>query len=175
MRHSLGLNDKGHGRSYRNHFCTGPGSKDYDDCEAMVVAGYMKLVRGPHPLSGGDNTYAVTTEGVAVVERFKEPEAVLTRPQQRYRDWLKSGSDAPFYEWLKNRSYVHCGAPPPANDWIAGDFLGRAANTGSNDEEIKLLQGAVRELLDMMPRNRIAAAKGKLDELLGNKAKTNQG
>lgn len=39
LRHTLGLN---RGRSeYRNRFVTGEGSKDFADCEALVIAGLM--------------------------------------------------------------------------------------------------------------------------------------
>lgn len=39
LRHTLGV---GRGRiGWRNHFCTGPGSDDYADCEALVAAGLM--------------------------------------------------------------------------------------------------------------------------------------
>ena len=35
LRHTLGV---GRGRmGWRNHFCTGPGSDDYADCEALVL------------------------------------------------------------------------------------------------------------------------------------------
>jgi hypothetical protein len=39
MKHALGA---GKGRpGWRNYFVTGPGSDDYDDCEALVAAGMM--------------------------------------------------------------------------------------------------------------------------------------
>lgn len=64
LRHSLGL---GRGsRAYRNHFVTGPGSADYDHCEALVVAGLM-VKRAGHPLTGGDPVYHVTDAGKAVI------------------------------------------------------------------------------------------------------------
>ena len=40
LRHSLGLTSPNR-REYRNHFCTGPGSKDYSDCMALVESGHM--------------------------------------------------------------------------------------------------------------------------------------
>ena len=42
LRHSLGLTSPNR-REYRNHFCTGPGSKDYSDCMALVESGHMIL------------------------------------------------------------------------------------------------------------------------------------
>lgn len=62
LRHALGLKPDGSGRSYRCHFVTGPGSDDFDDCEALTVAGYMTKRPGSL-LSGGDPTYLVTNEG----------------------------------------------------------------------------------------------------------------
>jgi hypothetical protein len=36
LRHALGWP-----KNYRNHFCTGEGSDDFADCEALVEAGMM--------------------------------------------------------------------------------------------------------------------------------------
>lgn len=65
LRHALGLRDDGSGRPYRNHFVTGPGSTDFDGCEALVASGAMRK-RAGSPLSGGDPIYTVTAEGEAV-------------------------------------------------------------------------------------------------------------
>ncbi|HJR14213.1 MAG TPA: hypothetical protein VJ833_09985 [Rhodanobacteraceae bacterium] len=67
LRHSLGIGDNGKGSSYRNHFCTGPGSKDYDDCQALVAEGYMTR-RAGGPLSGGDDIFVVTDAGKAAAK-----------------------------------------------------------------------------------------------------------
>lgn len=40
LRHSLGLTRKN--ESYRNHFVTFPGGKDYEDCMFLVGQGYMR-------------------------------------------------------------------------------------------------------------------------------------
>lgn len=64
LRHALGV---GRGRTgWRNHFCTGPGSDDYADCEALVAYGLMTK-RSGGPLSGGDPVYRVTQAGEEVV------------------------------------------------------------------------------------------------------------
>lgn len=64
MRHALGC---GRGKpGWRNHFVTGPGTDDYDDCEALVAAGLMRK-RSGGPLSGGDPVYSVTDAGVEAV------------------------------------------------------------------------------------------------------------
>lgn len=64
LRHSLGLDEHGNGHTYRNHFVTGPGSTDYDDCRALVQAGYMRKHRAS-PITGGDPWFSVTDEGRA--------------------------------------------------------------------------------------------------------------
>lgn len=61
LQHSLGLSS---GRQYRNHFCTGPGSTDYDDCMALVEQGLMTR-RAGNALSGGDDIFYVTEAGIA--------------------------------------------------------------------------------------------------------------
>jgi len=65
LRHALGLKADGSGRAYRRHFVTGPGSDDFDDCEALVATGAMTKRPGS-PLSGGDPTYFVTDAGSAL-------------------------------------------------------------------------------------------------------------
>ena len=73
MKHALGAGRGAPG--WRNHFVTGPGSDDYDDCEALVAAGLMAK-RSGGPLSGGDPVYRVTDAGQdALVGRPKTPNA----------------------------------------------------------------------------------------------------
>lgn len=70
LRHALGV---GRGRTgWRNHFVTGPGSDDYDHCEALVVSGLM-VKRPGHPLTGGDPVYHVTDDGKAVIGGARVP------------------------------------------------------------------------------------------------------
>ena len=71
MKHALGAGRGAPG--WRNHFVTGPGSDDYDDCEALVATGLMTK-RSGGPLSGGDPVYRVTDAGQdALVGRPKTP------------------------------------------------------------------------------------------------------
>lgn len=59
LRHALGWP-----KNYRNHFCTGEGSNDFADCEALVSAGMMtRNKRDWVP----DIIYTVTEYGRAVV------------------------------------------------------------------------------------------------------------
>lgn len=65
LRHAIGLNDDGRpGKAgeYRNHFVTGEGSDDYDDCKALVASGHM-IRRAGSPLTGGDDLFMVTDTG----------------------------------------------------------------------------------------------------------------
>lgn len=65
LRHTLGLRDDGSGRSYRNHFVTGPGSTDFDNCEALLSMGLMRKSPG-HVLTGGDQCYLATPAGITL-------------------------------------------------------------------------------------------------------------
>jgi hypothetical protein len=102
LQHSLGVDKFGQGRQYRNHFCTGPGSKDYDDCKSLVAAGLMAEHPGSE-LTGGDNLFTVTPAGIDYVALHSPPvppEQKLTRSQRRYRQYLASNCDWSFAEWL---------------------------------------------------------------------------
>ncbi len=64
--HSLGLDQYGEGKQYRNHFCTGPGSTDFDDCQSLVELGMMTSRPG-NEISGGDTIFSVTQKGIDFV------------------------------------------------------------------------------------------------------------
>lgn len=64
VRHALGIGRGNH----RNHFVTGPGSDDFDDCRALVAMGYMHEYAG-NPLTGGDPCFKVTQEGRAAIAK----------------------------------------------------------------------------------------------------------
>ena len=106
LQHSLGLDQRGQGTSYRNHFVTGPGSTDHDDCTALVNAGLMTRRTG-HPLAGGDDVFNVTASGRSAVAGHSPPLPKLTRAQQTYRDWLQCDIDVPFIEYAKWKSRVY--------------------------------------------------------------------
>ena len=84
---ALGLNFAKHAVAV-----TGPGSDDYDDCEALVAAGMMTK-RSAGPLSGGDPVYRVTDAGQdALVGRPKTPNVrakAATTAAQEYEDGTK--------------------------------------------------------------------------------------
>jgi len=58
--HSLGLTTKK--VPYRNHFYTGVGSKDYDDCESLVSKDLMHKRSDPFNDFCKDNYYYVVTK-----------------------------------------------------------------------------------------------------------------
>lgn len=66
LQHSLGLNGKGQGVQYRNHFVTGEGCSDHQTCMELVEKGFMKQRVGS-ALSGWDDVFYVTPAGIAHV------------------------------------------------------------------------------------------------------------
>lgn len=68
-RHALGLPNKKN-TTNRNYFCTGSGSTDYADWEAMVASGDAILRITPH--FGGDNLYHLTMKAALSVRGPKE-------------------------------------------------------------------------------------------------------
>lgn len=69
LQHSLGLT-RGT-EMYRNHFVTGPGSRDWDDCCALVEAGMMTK-RSSSILPEDDRCFHVTDKGKAFVLELSE-------------------------------------------------------------------------------------------------------
>ncbi len=102
LRHSLGLDYNGRGRQYRNHFVTGPGTKDWDDCNALVSAGFMRSFP-PSEMSAGDWVFSVTDSGRAQVNASAPPPVKLSRGRRRYLAFLHADSGLGFGEWLKTK------------------------------------------------------------------------
>jgi hypothetical protein len=99
--HSLGLDDNGHGREYRNHFATDPKSQDGILCEHLCTKGYMQD-HGEQSMWGGMHCYCVTEQG----KEFARTKAIhprLTRSQKRYRAFLSADCGMRFGEWLKRK------------------------------------------------------------------------
>jgi len=75
IRHALGIRDGKPG--YRNHFCTGEGSDDFADCEALVKIGAMERhTREWTP----DYIYTVTA---AAQSLFLLPNAEIEHPEKQ--------------------------------------------------------------------------------------------
>lgn len=102
LQHSLGLDQYGEGRQYRNHFVTGEGSDDFPLCRELVADGLM-TERAGNKLTGGSPVFFVTRAGidfVAKISPIKPPEKKLTRSQRRYREWLRADCGLSFGEWI---------------------------------------------------------------------------
>jgi len=102
LQHSLGLDDCGRGRDYRNHFVTGEGSTDYPDCLALCELGLMKN-HGGSELTGNMDCFSVTDAGRKAVRLESPKPPKVSRSRQRYLRWLGGPSCAmSFGEWLKH-------------------------------------------------------------------------
>ena len=88
LQHSLGLDEYGRGTRYRNHFCTGPGSKDFEYCQTLAEQGLM-VDHGPRKMFAGDHLFEVTAAGDDAVRECSPKPPKLTRSQKRYRAYLE--------------------------------------------------------------------------------------
>lgn len=67
--HALGLDRDS--QPYRNHFVTGPGSKDYHNCMSLVERGYMVHYRSLDGPTGGNDYFTVTVKGMEIVMNYE--------------------------------------------------------------------------------------------------------
>lgn len=102
LQHSLGLDDYGRGKAYRNHYATEPGCDSYLDCVALVELGFMRD-EGKIVIWGGLHAFVVTDSGKSAVREHSPKPPKLTRSQQRYKEFLESDSGWTFGEFLKWR------------------------------------------------------------------------
>lgn len=103
LQHSLGVGDYGDKPSHRNHFVTGAGSDDFDNCMKLVCLGLMQTRTMNKELTGGDDCFVVTTKGVdyvALNSPTRPPQPKLTRSKQRYQDYRRSEYNGSFAEYL---------------------------------------------------------------------------
>jgi hypothetical protein len=99
LQHALGLDRYGCGSGYRNHFVTGPGTPDFEQCRELAAQGLMED-HGVHPMCGGSHLFTVTEAGRRYVRDHSRKPPKLTRSQRRYRDYLAADSGLSFREWL---------------------------------------------------------------------------
>lgn len=98
LRHSLGIDDAGNWKIYRNRYVSDPDN----DLKQLVAIGLLHD-HGAMEVYGSMHAYSVTEAGRAVViESMPRPER-LTRSQRRYRDYLTSDCGLSFSEYLKSR------------------------------------------------------------------------
>lgn len=106
LRHSLGVDQFGQGKMYRNHFCAG--GSDETICRELVALGYMRTWAGAAEDGSIPNfpyyNCSVTEEGKAAVLRESPKPPRLTRGQQRYREFLRADTGRSFSEWLKDQA-----------------------------------------------------------------------
>jgi len=88
LQHSLGLDQYGRGNSYRKHFVTGPESKDFEHCQALVALGLMEDHGCRGKLTGGMHLFTVTPNGVDAVALQSPRPPKVSRSKQRYLDYL---------------------------------------------------------------------------------------
>lgn len=97
LQHSVGVDQYGQGRMYRNHFCAG--ERDATDCRELVAQGLMwNWEREGLPYYN----CSVTDAGKAAIREHSPKPPLLTRSQQRYRRFLDADSGYSFIEWLRN-------------------------------------------------------------------------
>jgi hypothetical protein len=106
IQHSLGVDQYGQGRQYRNHFVTEQTGRDGAICESLCAYGLMERDnRFPNELSGGSDCYHVTEAGKRLFFANCPRPPRKTRSQKRYEEWLRLDgcSGETFGQWLKNR------------------------------------------------------------------------
>lgn len=97
LQHTLGLNEYGEGRQYRNHFVAG--GDDVRKCRELVSLGHM-VERKDNGLTGGSPWFSVTQQGIDFVATNSPARPKLTRSQKRYREYLRADSGLSFAEWI---------------------------------------------------------------------------
>lgn len=93
LQHSLGLDQYGEGNQYRNHFATGPGSKDFDDCVSLTELGLMHDF-GTRSWTGDMHCFVVTDAGIKYVAENsskRPPAPKVSRSKARYSRFLEYG------------------------------------------------------------------------------------
>ena len=113
LQHTLGLDQWGKGRQFRNHFVTGPKTTDWPHCVALVAEGLMEQ-HASHALSGGNPWFSVTEAGKKYVAENSPAEPAkpkMSRSKQRYDRFLKYGDG--FESFL---SYC-CWDAKPERSW----------------------------------------------------------
>lgn len=100
LQHSLGVDQYGQGRMYRNHFCAG--GSDVAICRELVALGYMHQHQTTDWLPYFN--CSVTEDGKAAMIRESPKPPKLTRGQKRYRQFLKADTGESFGQWLKDQA-----------------------------------------------------------------------
>ncbi len=99
LQHALGVDQYGRGHHHRNYFVTGEGSADYGHCLQLVDAGLMTRTPGT-AITGWDDLFCATPEGIDYVAQHSPAPPKLTRSQKRYLEFLNADSGLSFAEWI---------------------------------------------------------------------------
>ena len=96
LQHSLGVDEFGQGRQYRNHFCAG--GDDVEICEELVALGFMQSHETTEWLPYFN--CSVTDDGKKAMTDESPRPPKLTRSQIRYREFCRADCGMTFREWI---------------------------------------------------------------------------
>lgn len=104
LQHSLGVDQYGQGKTYRNHYCVGldEGNATLADIRALVALGWM--VEGHKINEDRDQYFHVTQFGQFAMKTHSPKPPKVSRGRQRYLEFLNADSGMTFGEFLKWRS-----------------------------------------------------------------------
>ncbi len=103
LQHALGLDQYGEGVPFRNHFVTGTGSRDYEDCCALVEAGLMAPHNGGLLTDGRESCSTVPCEGksyVATQSPRRPLDVRIPGSPPRYRGYQEVRVGVTFADWI---------------------------------------------------------------------------
>lgn len=130
LQHSLGLDQYGRGRQYRNYYVAGGAA--VGRCQELAAMGYMREHKMAPELTGGAPCFFVTDRGfeaVALYSPAPPPEPKLTAAQKRYQDHLDADGCWSFAESL--------GITVPdvefERHWINGDYKNGKWTSGRHE------------------------------------------
>lgn len=101
IQHSLGVDQYGQGKQYRNHFVTGEGSIDHPICMDLVERGLM-VCRPGTPLTGEMDLFHVTDAGKQWMADNSPSPPKLSRSQRRYRAYLDADTSLSFIDYCRS-------------------------------------------------------------------------
>ena len=88
LQHTLGLNEYGEGRKYRNHFVTSKGCSDYDSIQILIENGLMVKRCW---LFTEQKCFSVTEKGIDFVENNSPKRPKISKSKARYQRYLEYG------------------------------------------------------------------------------------
>lgn len=106
LRHSLGLDDNGHGCIYRNHYVAGQWHHSYERLLALVQSGHMEQRPVPNFLGPSDDVFSVTEKGQAAAFVPEPPLPPAKRRWQAYQEVKEVLPDLPFRLFLTHPNFA---------------------------------------------------------------------